>query len=250
MSLDNSPPPVANGEPIYSIVVPVLNEQGAAPALAREIATAFGDRLIEILFVDDGSTDDTVALLSVSAKQIPRLRILRHRRTAGQSRAIRTGVLAARASIIVTLDGDGQNDPADAPAMAAALAADAGLGLIGGVRRLRRDSRSKRWASKAANAIRRGLLGDGAEDTGCGLKVFRRDAYLLLPYFDHNHRYLPALMQREGFQVAYVGVNHRQRQNGQSKYNNWARFWGSVSDLAGVMWLGSRRRDHGGVDSL
>lgn len=237
--------------PAYSIVVPVFNEEGAASALAYEIAAAFCDHRVEILFVDDASADRTREVLALAARDIPALRILAHRRNAGQSRAIRTGVLAATAPIVVTLDGDGQNDPGDAPRLAQKLsAAPSSLGLIGGVRARRRDSTSKRVASRVANAVRRRVLDDGAQDSGCGLKAFRRDAYLRLPYFDHNHRYLPALMLREGFQIAFESVNHRQRHAGQSKYTNWGRLWAAVSDLAGVLWLRSRTRDHGGVDHI
>jgi len=235
--------------PDFSIVVPVFDEQGAAPALAREIATAFAGEAFEILFVDDASGDATRAALTVLQTEIPQLRVLAHRRNAGQSRAIRTGVLAARGQVIVTLDGDGQNDPADAPGLARALlAAPAGLGLIGGERRKRQDSAAKRWASRWANGVRRRLLDDQAVDTGCGLKAFRREAFLRLPYFDHLHRYLPALMLREGYGVAFRPVNHRPRRSGRSKYTNLGRLWAAVSDLLGVMWLRSRSRDPGGVD--
>jgi glycosyltransferase involved in cell wall biosynthesis len=229
----------------------VFDEEGAAPGLAREIASAFAGQRVEILFIDDASRDGTRGRLAALAQEIPQLRILAHRRNAGQSRAIRTGVLAARAPIIVMLDGDGQNDPADAPALALALrSAPADLGLIGGERRKRQDSASKRWASRVANVIRRGVLKDQASDTGCGLKVVRREAFLRLAYFDHMHRYLPALMLREGFGVAFEPVNHRPRQSGRSKYTNLGRLWAAATDLVGVMWLRSRARDPGGVDEV
>jgi glycosyltransferase involved in cell wall biosynthesis len=232
-----------------SVVVPVYDEEGAAPALAREIAAAFAGRAVEILFVDDASTDGTRAALEALRGEIPALRVLAHRRNAGQSRAVRTGVLAARAPIIVTLDGDGQNDPADAPRLADALAAGPPvLGMVGGERVHRRDGANKRLASRAANAIRRRVLNDGAVDTGCGLKAFRREAFLRLPYFDHLHRYLPALMLREGFEIAFQPVNHRPRGSGRSKYTNLGRLWAALSDLQGVMWLRRRARDPGGVD--
>jgi len=238
-------------DPDFSIVAPVFNEEGAVVALVHEIDAAFAGEAVEILFVDDASTDDTCARLAEAAASSPSLRVLRHRRNAGQSRAIRTGVLAARAPIVVTLDGDGQNDPADAPRLARLLAGAAPeMAMIGGVRTRRRDSASKRWASRIANSIRRRILADNAVDSGCGLKVFRRDAYLRLPYFDHNHRYLPALMRREGFVVSFEPVNHRQRVNGQSKYTNWNRFWAAISDLAGMLWLRSRFRDNGGIDPV
>ena len=251
MTLDHPAPRPPRREPDYSIVVPVFNEAGAAPALAREIVEAFAGLAVEILFVDDASTDGTRVGLARVAADVPALAVLAHRRNAGQSRAIRTGVLAARAPIIVTLDGDGQNDPADAPRLAALLSSGpVYLGLVGGTRALRRDSASKRWASRIANAVRSRLLRDGASDSGCGLKAFRRDAYLRLPFFDHNHRYLPALMRREGFAVAFEPVNHRQRLSGRSKYTNWGRLGAAVSDLAGVLWLMSRIRDPGGIDRI
>ncbi|MBS0409285.1 MAG: glycosyltransferase family 2 protein [Proteobacteria bacterium] len=235
--------------PDVSIVVPVFDEEGAAPALAREIAAAFAGRRHEILFVDDASGDGTRAALEGLRGEIPALRVLAHRRNAGQSRAVRTGVLAARAAIIVTLDGDGQNDPADAPRLADALASGPpGLGLVGGERAQRRDSANKRLASRLANAIRRRVLDDGAVDTGCGLKAFRREAFLSLPYFDHIHRYLPALMLREGYEIAFQPVNHRPRESGRSKYTNLGRLWAGLSDLQGVLWLKRRARDPGGVD--
>ncbi|MBL8773075.1 MAG: glycosyltransferase family 2 protein [Phenylobacterium sp.] len=235
--------------PDISVVVPVYDEEGAAPALAREIAAAFAGRAFEILFVDDASRDGTRAALTALRAEIPQLRVLAHRSNAGQSRALRTGILAARAPIVVTLDGDGQNDPADGPALADALAAGPpGLALVGGERVRRQDSRAKKVASRIGNGVRRRLLGDTANDTGCGLKAFRRDAFLRLPYFDHIHRYLPALMLREGYQVAFRPVGHRHRQSGRSKYTNLGRLAASLSDLLGVMWLQSRARDPGGVD--
>ncbi len=232
-----------------SIVVPVYDEEGAAPGLAREIAAAFAGIAHEIIFVDDASRDATRAALAGLRPDLPQLRIVAHRHNAGQSRAIRSGVLAARAPIIVMLDGDGQNDPADAPRLFAALeAAPETLALIGGERVKRRDTASKRWASRWANALRRRLLDDGAADTGCGLKVFRREAFLRLPYFDHLHRYLPALMIREGYAIAFEPVNHRPRATGRSKYTNLQRLGAAVSDLFGVMWLRSRARDPGGAE--
>jgi dolichol-phosphate mannosyltransferase len=235
--------------PDFSIVVPVFDEEGAAAALAREIAAAFAGHAFEMLFVDDASGDDTRASLLALALEIPQLRVLSHRRNAGQSRAVRSGVLAARAPIIVTLDGDGQNDPADAPRLALALkAAPAALALIGGERVKRQDSAAKRYASRWANGIRKRLLHDQANDTGCGLKAFRREAFLRLPYFDHIHRYLPALMIREGYEVTFQPVNHRPRSTGASKYTNLGRLLVAVSDLRGVLWLLSRARDPGGVD--
>jgi len=243
--------PGPNGVPDVSIIAPVFDEEGAVESLAREIATAFAGWNHEILFVDDASRDATLARLDSASREIPRLRVLHHARNAGQSRAIRTGVLAARASVIVMLDGDGQNDPADAPRLAAALmAGPPSLALIGGERRVRRDSAAKRWASLWANRLRRQLLADQATDTGCGLKVFRRDAFIALPYFDHMHRYLPALMLREGFEVAFQPVNHRAREAGVSKYTNLGRLGAALFDLAGVVWLRSRARDPGAVSEI
>jgi dolichol-phosphate mannosyltransferase len=232
----------------FSIVVPVFDEEGAAPGLAREIAAAFAGHAFEVIFVDDASRDGTRAALAALTAEIPQLRVLAHENNAGQSRATRTGVMAARAPIVVTLDGDGQNDPADAPRLAGRLAAGpATLGLVGGVRVDRKDTRAKRVASRLANAIRQSLLHDTAADTGCGLKAFRREAFLRLPYFDHIHRFLPALMLREGYEVAFEPVGHRPRQAGRSKYTNLGRLWASLSDLWGVVWLNSRARQPGAV---
>ena len=235
--------------PDISVVVPVFDEEGAAPPLAREIAAAFKGRNFEILFVDDASRDGTRAALGALQAEIPQLRILSHRRNSGQSRAIRTGVLAARGQVIVTLDGDGQNDPADGPGLVDALTAGpAELALVGGERVKRQDSTAKKVASRIGNGVRKRLLRDTANDTGCGLKAFRREAFLRLPYFDHIHRYLPALMHREGYRTAFLPVNHRHRQTGRSKYTNLGRLWASLSDLCGMIWLQSRARNPGGVD--
>jgi glycosyltransferase involved in cell wall biosynthesis len=237
--------------PDISVVVPVYDEEGAAPALAREIAAAFAGRSFEIVFVDDASRDRTRAALKSLSAEIPQLRLLAHRRNSGQSRSIRSGVLAARGAIVVTLDGDGQNDPADGPALVdALLAGTPELALVGGERVKRQDSQAKKLASRIGNGVRKRLLKDTANDTGCGLKAFRREAFLRLPYFDHIHRYLPALMLREGYAVAFRPVNHRHRQTGRSKYTNLGRLWASASDLFGVMWLQSRARLPGGVDEL
>ena len=177
--------------------------------------------------------------------------MLTHPQNAGQSRAVRTGVLAARGAIVVTLDGDGQNPPADGPALVDALkAAPPEVAMVGGRRVKRQDSAAKRWASRIANNVRKRLLADDADDTGCGLKAFRREAFLRLPYFDHMHRYLPALMIREGYKVAYQDVGHRPRVVGRSKYTNLGRLWAAVSDLQGVMWLRSRARNPGAVEEL
>ncbi len=234
--------------PDISVVVPVHDEEGAAGPLAREIAAAFTGRSYEMIFVDDASRDGTLAELRALMAELPALRVLGHASNAGQSRAVRTGVLAARAPIVVTLDGDGQNPPADAPRLADLLAdSPPQVALVGGVRAKRQDTGAKRWASRWANRIRKRLLSDDADDTGCGLKAFRRDVFLRLPYFDHVHRYLPALMIREGYENRYLEVDHRHRETGRSKYTNWGRLIASLSDLLGVMWLKSRSRRPGGV---
>lgn len=237
--------------PEISVVVPVHDEQGAAGPLAREIAQAFQGRSFEMVFVNDASRDGTLAELEALKAELPMLRVLNHARNAGQSRAVRSGILAARAPIIVTLDGDGQNPPADAPRLADALiAAPPEVALVGGVRAKRQDTGAKRWASKWANGIRKRLLNDDADDTGCGLKAFRREAFLRLPYFDHIHRYLPALMIREGYQNRFMDVGHRGRETGRSKYTNLGRLWAALSDLVGVMWLKTRSRDPGKVSEV
>jgi dolichol-phosphate mannosyltransferase len=237
--------------PDISVVVPVFDEEGAAPGLAREIAAAFKGRNYEMIFVDDASRDGTKAALKALQGEIPQLRVLSHRRNSGQSRSIRTGVLEARGDIILTLDGDGQNDPADGPMLVDALIQGPPLlALVGGERVKRQDSAAKKVASRIGNGVRKRLLRDTANDTGCGLKAFRREAFLRLPYFDHIHRYLPALMQREGYLTAFRPVNHRHRQTGASKYTNLGRLWASLSDLFGVIWLQSRARHPGGVDEV
>ncbi|MBL8537801.1 MAG: glycosyltransferase family 2 protein [Hyphomonadaceae bacterium] len=237
----------------FSVVVPVHDEAGNAAGLAREIAAALEGRSYEMIFVDDASRDDTREELVALKAALPKLRLVGHRRNAGQSRAVRTGVLAARAPIVGTLDGDGQNDPADLPRLLARLTrpdAPANLAMVGGQRTKRQDSWSKRIASRVANRVRRAALKDGANDSGSGIKVFKRDAFLLLPYFDHMHRFMAALMQREGYAVEYLEVNHRQRGAGRSKYTNLGRLAANMSDLFGVMWLQSRARPPGGMDEL
>ena len=233
-----------------SVVVPVQDEAGNVGPLAREIAAALAGESHEILFVDDGSTDGTDAALAALKSEIPQLRALRHSRNLGQSRGIRTGVQAARGDIIVTLDGDGQNDPADIPKLLAALRAEPTVAMVSGVRVKRQDSASRRWASRMGNGFRSALLGDGARDTGCGLKAFRRAVFLELPYFDHIHRFLIALVLREGWQVRYVPVNHRPRLTGASKYTNFGRLLVSVQDLLGVRWLQRRYRGRAEIREL
>ncbi|MDD3837067.1 MAG: glycosyltransferase [Phenylobacterium sp.] len=237
--------------PEISVVVPVFDEEGAAAGLAREIAAAFAGADYEMIFVDDASRDRTREVLTGLKAEIPQLRVLAHRANSGQSRAFRTGVLGARGDIIVTLDGAGQNDPADAPRLVAALkAGPPTLAMVGGERVKRQDSQAKKVASKIGNGVRKALLKDQANDTGCGLKAFRREVFLRLPYFDHIHRYLPALMLREGYEVAFQPVNHRHRETGRSKYTNLGRLVASLSDLFGVVWLRSRARLPGAIDEL
>lgn len=237
----------------FSVVVPVKDEAGAAAELAREIAAVLDGRAYEMIFIDDSSRDETRAELAALKAELPALRLLGHRVNSGQSRAVRTGVLAARAPIIGTLDGDGQNDPADLPRLLARLNradAPANLGMVGGRRAKRQDNWGKRIASRLANSIRKSLLRDGADDSGSGVKVFKREAFLRLPYFDHMHRYMPALMLREGYAVEFLDVNHRPRSAGRSKYTNLGRLAANMTDLFGVMWLRSRARPPGGVDEL
>ena len=228
-----------------SVVVPVLNEAENIPGLVGEIRAALDGRLAyEIVYVDDGSTDESVAVLRRLAAEREGLRLVRHGARCGQSAAIRTGVKAARGPWIATLDGDGQNDPADIPLLWAAregAGADALL-LVAGHRQKRRDSWSKRWASRIANRVRSSLLDDRTPDTGCGLKLFPRALFLELPYFDHMHRFLGALVIRAGGTVRSVPVNHRPRLRGASKYGVLDRLWVGIADLAGVMWL--KRRSH------
>jgi|SRR6516165_516470 dolichol-phosphate mannosyltransferase len=229
-----------------SVVIPVKNEAENIAPLAGEIRAAL-DGLVEyeILFVDDGSNDATGAEVSRLAARMPQVRLLHHARNCGQSAAIRTGVRAARAACIATLDGDGQNDPADIPALwrlARQAPANPPL-MIAGYRERRQDSWSKRLASGVANAVRGRLLRDRTPDTGCGLKLFPRSLFLDLPYFDHMHRFLPALVLREGGVVRSVPVNHRPRRQGLSKYGVLDRLGVGIVDLFGVMWL-QRRTTH------
>lgn len=233
-----------------SVVVPVMNEAENVAPLVREIAAALeGESSAEIVFVDDGSKDATPAILKELKASLPQLRVVQHGRNMGQSRAVRTGVRAAQGDIVVVLDGDGQNDPADIPKLLAEFRRpDAGpVGLVQGQRALRQDSFKKRLASQFANAVRRRLLNDGARDVGCGLKAFRRDAFLALPYFDHMHRYMVSLMLREGYEVRFVDVHHRPRLHGQSKYGVWDRLMVGLYDLVGVRWL--QRRHRGKVET-
>ena len=233
-----------SGSPQLSVVVPVHNEEDNVAPLVAEILAALRGRVdFEIVYVDDTSRDATLARLRDLQATTPELRVVRHLANAGQSTAVRNGVKAARAPWIATLDGDGQNDPADISHLLAKRDASAPeVKLFAGWRVNRQDSGSKRWASKFANAIRARLLRDATPDTGCGIKLFARDAFLDLPYFDHMHRYLPALIQRAGWQTVSVPVNHRHRTAGVSKYNNLGRALVGIKDLFGVSWLIQRSR--------
>jgi dolichol-phosphate mannosyltransferase len=240
---------VVSATPELSVVIPVQNEQDNIAPLIREISDALiGVVSFEILYVDDGSTDQTVPrLYDAQREHATRLRVLRHDARAGQSTAVRTGVLAARGRWIATLDGDGQNDPADIPALldrARAVAASRGDDrlLIAGWRTTRRDAGFTRWQSRIANDVRSRLLGDGAPDTGCGLKVYSRAMFVSLPYFDHMHRFMPALVRRAGGEVHSVPVNHRPRERGTTHYGIMNRLWTGLVDMAGVMWLARRAR--------
>lgn len=225
-----------------SVVIPVHNEAGNIANLVTEIFAAIPDTMLgEVIVVDDASTDSSAAEVAAMLPTQPRLRLIRHGRNAGQSRAVRSGVNAARFAVVATLDGDGQNPPADIPNLVAAFSFD-GPQLVGGHRVNRRDTTSKRLASRAANAIRRAMLRDDCPDTGCGLKVFPRDAHLSLPFFHGQHRYLPALMRANGYSAAFVPVGDRARAHGKSKYTNLHRALIGIPDLLGVAWLVRRAR--------
>jgi dolichol-phosphate mannosyltransferase len=231
--------------PRLSIVIPLRNEADAISPLVQSIAAVLGAVEFELLLVDDGSTDSTQATCLALSATDPRIRVLAHPFSAGQSAALHSGVRAASAAIVATLDGDGQNPPENLPALVAPLigpGADAACGLVAGQRVGRKDSLSKRLASRFANWLRALVLHDGTHDTGCGLKAFRRDAYLALPYFNHMHRYLPALFARDGWQVQLVDVTHAPRRTGRSNYGNVDRALAGIVDLAGVAWLIHRRK--------
>lgn len=233
--------------PQLSVVVPVYNEEdNVAPLVGEIVAALRGVVPFEIVYVDDLSKDATLERLRALKATTPELRVVRHLSNSGQSTAIRTGIKAARAPWIATLDGDGQNDPADIPRLLAQRdGASPDTKLFAGWRVNRQDSGSKRWASKWANAIRSRMLRDATPDTGCGIKLIEREAFLDLPYFDHMHRYLPALMQRAGWKTVSVPVNHRHRSSGVSKYNNLNRALVGIRDLRGVAWLITRNRRTG-----
>lgn len=237
----------------FSVIIPVYNEAGNVALLAGEIHAALDGRAYEMIFVDDASTDDTKAILLGLKAKFPALRALSHRQNAGQSRTIRTGAEAAKGHILATLDGDGQNDPADLPDLyRRLLRADAprGLGMVIGQRINRRDGLAKRLASKLGNGVRRAILKDGNDDSACGIKAISRDLFLKLPYFDHMHRFMPALVQAHGHHVETLRVNHRPRQAGVSKYGNLSRAFSGLRDIRGVLWLAKRRKKTGGIDEL
>src|ERR1700733_12809325 len=237
MSQNNDAPPA------ISAVVPVRNEAGNIAPLVAEIAAALQGRAFEIVYVNDGSGDATEQELRGLMAQHPWLRQIRHQKSCGQSAAIRTGGAMARAPVVVTIDGDGQNDPAFMTALIDALAAGAPrVGLVAGQRGGRKATGFKKLQSRIANAVRKAVLKDGTRDTGCGLKAFRRDLFLSLPYFDGLHRFLPALVRREGFAIGYVDVIDRPRRHGASNYGFWDRLWIAILDLAGVWWLIRRRK--------
>lgn len=230
-----------------SVVVPVHNEAENIKPLLDEIAAAltkFTD--YEIIYVDDGSTDNTLEILKNAQQTISKLRIFKHAQSCGQSAAIFTGIKAAKFPVIATLDGDGQNNPADIYHLYANLQTqreyNSKLAMIAGWRNQRHDTQWRLISSKIANSIRAALLGDSTPDTGCGLKVFLRDAALELPFFDHYHRFLPALMLRAGYQVISLSVSHRPRERGISKYGTLDRLWVGISDILGVMWLKTRMK--------
>ena len=227
----------------FSVVVPVCNEAENVEPLAREIDAAMQGRAYEMIFIDDGSTDETAANLRKLKASLPALRILSHSFRSGQSAAVASGVRAARAAWIATLDGDGQNDPADIPKLIAARDSAEGRGVqlfMGNRRASRKDTAWRRLQSRIANGVRSGMLGDDTPDTGCGIKLFLRDVFMDLPRFDHMHRFLPALFQRQGARVVSVPVSHRERTRGTSKYGMLNRAWVGIIDIVGVMWL--RRR--------
>jgi dolichol-phosphate mannosyltransferase len=221
-----------------SVVVPVLNEQDNVDLLLDEILTATADLpLKEIIFINDGSTDGTLRVLQGAKTRVPQLRVINHAQRCGQSAAIATGVCFAMGDAIVTLDGDGQNDPRDIPTLYTLYATQTRPAIVLGQRRKRNDDALKRLSSKYANKIRQALLKDGVRDSGCGIKIFPRAAFLQAPYFNHMHRFMGAIMKREGLIVVLCDVNHRPRERGSSKYGFWNRAWVGLVDLFGVWWL-------------
>jgi len=236
--------PASDTDVAVSIVVPVRNEADNIAPLIAEIAAALDGRWAhEIVYINDGSTDATAERLAAEMKARPNLRVLRHEKSSGQSAAVRSGVRAARGGIVATLDGDGQNNPAFLRDLISALEqGGARVGLVAGQRVGRKDTGFKKLQSRIANKVRNAILKDGTRDTGCGLKAFRRDVFLMMPYFDGLHRFLPALMRREGYDIAYVDVIDRPRHSGVSNYGFFDRLWIGIMDLCGVWWLIRRKK--------
>jgi glycosyltransferase involved in cell wall biosynthesis len=230
--------------PKISVVIPCRNEEANLALLLDEAEQALAGRSFEIVVVDDGSTDGTRGMVTDRMRKAGSpVRLVAHDRSAGQSAAVRSGVLAASGDVVATMDGDGQNDPAYIPKLIdALLAAGPATGIVAGQRLKRTDTRLKRLSSRFANGLRESVLHDGTRDSGCGLKAFPRELGLALPYFDALHRFLPALVRREGFVVGYVEVVDRPRRYGRSKYGMWVRLWVGVLDLCGVWWLIRRRK--------
>ncbi|MGI8896379.1 MAG: glycosyltransferase family 2 protein [Casimicrobiaceae bacterium] len=237
-------PPAGTPQPAVSVVVPVRNEADNVRLLTDEIAAALNGRWsFELIYVNDGSTDGTEAAVSALKADRPWLRQLKHASSCGQSAAVRSGVIGAHAPLVATLDGDGQNDPSFIPTLLHAFEQGGGrMGLVAGQRVGRRSGAWKKAQSRIANDVRGAILRDGTRDSGCGLKVFRRDAFLALPYFDALHRFLPALFRRDGYAIGYVDVIDRPRHSGRSNYGLWDRLWIGILDLAGVWWLIRRRK--------
>ncbi|MDQ1899581.1 glycosyltransferase family 2 protein [Paracoccus sp. WLY502] len=229
--------------PDVSVVLPAKNEAGNIAPLLRAIAAVLQDHAHEIIVVNDASTDRTPQELAGLQAELPQLRVICHNRSCGQSAAIRSGVLAARGALIATLDADGQNPPENLPALLAPFRQGIPmLGLVQGQRVGRRDRWTRRLASRLANRIRAGLLRDGVQDSGCGLKAFPREVYLALPFFDHIHRFMPAMIAREGLEVVTIPVTHAPRAFGRSNYGNLQRALVGIVDLLGAAWLIRRRR--------
>lgn len=247
--LQDGPP--GNARPSLSVIVPARNEAENLRSLIREIADALEGFEREILIVDDGSDDHTETVLNELAQSIASLRHIRHDRAAGQSAAVRSGLLHASGSLVLTIDGDGENNPIYFRDLIAKIEeAGPDTALVAGQRLGRKASLAKRLASRAANRLRSSLLEDGVRDSGCGLKCIRRSVFLTLPYFDGWHRYLPALVLREGYNIAVVDVVDRQRRHGVSKYGIFDRALVGILDLYGVWWLRRRRRSLPGVREI
>jgi glycosyltransferase involved in cell wall biosynthesis len=229
-------------KPQISVVIPVFNEESSVEPLWREIEAALAPlgRPFEALFVNDGSTDQSRAVLKRLAAENPRVKVLHLKTRSGQSAALAAGFAHARGEFVATLDGDGQNDPAALPAMLALLERES-VDAVLGWRQNRRDGPWKKIQSKIGNAVRRAATGDGARDTGCATRVFRREALLRLPRFTNMHRFFPALLRMEGFRYAQMPVNHRPRGAGRSKYGAWNRLWAAAADLLAVRWMRKRR---------